>query len=304
MVPVNRRQLSLYDEAKAGFSSLLRQTTVVFVSFVVILLLTGGAPSSFAIALSFCSGIAFVAWSEQRRITKLRDKDTTNSSGNIKHKRAVVTSLKAIIRLFQIESFEEDVILLREFKQKLEDLEAQYQAKLRAHQAELRAHDERIALLMAQLAQLPIKVKVTAGEAMSHSTDSSRKIEIENIGGDFNASGSALNLGDISGTITNTLHQLQTANHPNALQLADLLKQLQIAINDEPDLPPEDKAEALTEVNVLAEAGKNPQKETQQKKANTALEILKNTIAALTPTAALVKACSELLPAIAKLLGP
>jgi hypothetical protein len=53
MVPVNRRQLSLYDEAKAGFSSLLRQTTVVFVSFIVILLLTGGAPSSFAIALSF-----------------------------------------------------------------------------------------------------------------------------------------------------------------------------------------------------------------------------------------------------------
>jgi hypothetical protein len=303
MVPVNRRQLSLYDEAKAGFSSLLRQTTVVFMSFVVILLLTGGAPSSFAIALSFCSGIAFVAWSEQRRITKLRDKDTTNSSGNIKHKRAVVTSLKAIIRLFQIESFEEDVILLREFKQKLEDLEAQYQAKLRAHQAELRAHDERIALLMAKLAQLPIKVKVTAGEAMSHSTDSSRKIEIGNIGGDFNASGSALNLGDISGTVTNTLQQLQTTNHPNAPQLVDLLKQLQTAINDEPDLPPEDKAEALTEVNVLAEAGKNPQKETQQKKANTAIEILKSTIAALTPTAALVKACSELLPAITKLLG-
>jgi hypothetical protein len=300
MVPVNRRPLSLYDEAKAGFSSLLRQTTVVFVSFVVILLLTGGAPSSFAIALSFCSGIAFVAWGEQRRITKLRDKDTTNSSGNIKHGRAVVTSLKAIIRLFQIESFEEDVVLRREFKQKLEDLEAQYQAKLRAHQAELRAHDERIALLMAQL---PIKVKVTAGEAMSHSTDSSRKIEIDNIGGDFNASGSALNLGDISGTVTNTLQQLQAANPPNAPQLADLLQQLQTAINDEPNLPPEDKAEALTEVNVLAEAGKNPQKETQQKKANTAIEILKNTIAALTPTAALVKACSELLPAIAKLLG-
>jgi hypothetical protein len=300
MVPVNRRQLSLYDEAKAGFSSLLRQTTVVFVSFVVILLLTGGAPSSFAIALSFCSGIAFVAWSEQRRVTKLRDKDTTNCSGNIKHKRAVVTSLKAIIRLFQIESFEEDVVLRREFKQKLEDLEAQYQAKLRAHQAELRAHDERIALLMAQLS---IKVKVTAGEAMSHSTDSSRKIEIDNIGGDFNPSGSALSLGDISGTVTNTLQQLQTASHPNAHELADKLKQLQTAINDEPNLPPEDKAEALTEVNVLAEAAKNPQKESQQKKANTALEILKSTIAALTPTAALVKSCSELLPAIAKLLG-
>jgi gas vesicle protein len=94
---------------------------------------------------------------------------------------------------------------------------------------------------MAQLAQLSIKVKVTAGEAMSHSTDSSRKIEIENIGGDFNASGSALNLGDISGTVTNTLDQLQTANHPNALQLADLLQQLQTTINDELTLPPKTK---------------------------------------------------------------
>jgi uncharacterized protein YjbI with pentapeptide repeats len=118
--------------------------------------------------------------------------------------------------------------------------------------------------------------------------------------GTQNLSNSLVNL---SGTVTNSLNQLQSANHPKATELADLLKQLQTAINNEPNLLPEDKAEALTEVNVLAEAGKNPQKETQQKKANIALEILKNMITALTPTATLAKACSELLPAITKLLG-
>ena len=41
--------------------------------------------------------------------------------------------------------------------------------------------------------------------------DSSRKIEIGNIGGDFNASEQALNLGEISGTVTNTINELATA---------------------------------------------------------------------------------------------
>jgi uncharacterized protein YjbI with pentapeptide repeats len=189
----------------------------------------------------------------------------------------------------------------------LKALEAKYQAELQAKENEIALHREKYSDLKEiskLMAQQPININTTSeSKSMNDSTDSSRKIEIGNIGGDFNASGSALNLGDISGTVTNTLQQLQTANHPNAPQLADLLQQLQLAINDEPELPPEGKAEALTEVNVLAEAGKNPQKETQQKKANTALEILKSTIAALTPTASLVKACSELLPAIAKLLG-
>jgi hypothetical protein len=308
MVPVNRRQLSLYDEAKAGFSSLVRQTTLVFVSFVVILLLTGGAPSSFAIALSFGSGIAFVAWSEQRRITKLRAKDTTNSSGNINHKLALELTAPLWTVDAELEANKENIY--RGFAQRYDDApkdaEAKYQAELQAKDKQIALYQERyysdirkISILMSQQVSTVIK----ATKATSDNTDSNHKIEIGNIGGDFNASGSALNLGDISGTVTNTLQQLQTANHPNAPQIADLLKQLQTAINDEPDLPPEDKAEALTEVNVLAEAGKNPQKETQQKKANTALEILKSTIAALTPTAALVKACSELLPAITKLLG-
>jgi hypothetical protein len=47
------------------------------------LLVTGGAPSGFVVALSFCIGTAFVAWSEQRRITKMRVPPLSNSSEGV-----------------------------------------------------------------------------------------------------------------------------------------------------------------------------------------------------------------------------
>jgi hypothetical protein len=89
MVPINHKKITLYEEAKAGLSSLVQPTATVFISFVVMLLVTGGAPSGFIIALSFCLGTTFVAWSEQRRIVKMRAKYLSNSSEvldkNIQH---------------------------------------------------------------------------------------------------------------------------------------------------------------------------------------------------------------------------
>jgi hypothetical protein len=80
MAPTNRREVTLYEEAKAGFSSLVRQVAVVFIGFVVMLLVTGGAPSGFVVALSFCLGTTFVAWKEQKRISDLRStRDRTSS---------------------------------------------------------------------------------------------------------------------------------------------------------------------------------------------------------------------------------
>lgn len=72
MVPGNRERSSLYDEAKAGLSSLFKQTAQVFVGLVVMLLLTGGNPPAFVVTLSVILGIGFVAWSEQKRIAKLK----------------------------------------------------------------------------------------------------------------------------------------------------------------------------------------------------------------------------------------
>lgn len=72
MVPIDRRKVSLYEEAKNELNSLVWQTATVFVGFIFMLLLTGGNPSGFIITLSFVLGIAFVVWREQNRFIKLR----------------------------------------------------------------------------------------------------------------------------------------------------------------------------------------------------------------------------------------
>ncbi|MUL38322.1 pentapeptide repeat-containing protein [Gloeocapsopsis dulcis] len=108
-------------------------------------------------------------------------------------------------------------------------------------------------------------------------------------------------IGQISGAVTNTISQLQQADTPEARQLAKLLEQLKAAIEVDVDLNSEDKAEALEQVKVLAEAGQKPQAG-MQNAAKTAIKILKGTAASLPSATALVEACNKLLPLITKLL--
>ncbi len=199
------------------------------------------------------------------------------------------------------------------------DFTQNYQLALQAveekYKAQLQAKDEQIVIYRQQsgemkeiislLASKPINVQVDnklENKNMTNSNDASRKIEIGSVGRDFNASGQALNLGEISGTVTNTINELPSAE-PEKPGIKELLTQLQAAIEAEKDLPEEDKAEALEQVKTLAEAGKNPQEEAKQKEAKTAMKILKGTIAGLPTAATLVDACSKLLPLISKFLG-
>lgn len=142
----------------------------------------------------------------------------------------------------------------------------------------------------------------TENKAMSDSTDQSRNIKIGDISGDFNASGQALNLGEISGTVTNTINQLPVSSEPNKPGLKELLVQLQAAIND-PNLAEDDKTQALEQIEVLAEAGQNPKNETTQKQAKKAIGFLKVIAEGLPSAATLVVACKEILPAIALYFG-
>ncbi len=119
--------------------------------------------------------------------------------------------------------------------------------------------------------------------------------------GNQEITGSAL--GDISGTVTNSIGQLEQADEPEAPKLADLLKQLQTAIESDSTLTPETKIEALEQVKALAEAGKNPKEGTTQKAAKTALTMLKGIIADLPTIASLIEAGKNLLPAIAQFWG-
>ncbi|MEH2441134.1 pentapeptide repeat-containing protein [Nostoc sp.] len=200
------------------------------------------------------------------------------------------------------------------------DFTQNYQLALQAveekYKAQLQAKDEQIVVYrqqsgdMAEIAKIlankPINVQVdnkVENKNMTNSNDASRKIEIGSVGRDFNASGQALNLGDISGTVTNTINELPASPEPDKPGIKELLTQLQAAIEADTNLSKEDKAEALEQVKALAEAGKSPQEGAMQKAAKTAIKILKGTISSLPSATKLVEQCSNLLPLISNFLS-
>jgi uncharacterized protein YjbI with pentapeptide repeats len=194
------------------------------------------------------------------------------------------------------------------YELKLKAVEETYKAKLNAKDEQIeiyRQQSSRMENIVTLLASKPINVDVKAtadSKSMNESTDQSRKIQIGDISGDFNASGQALNLGDISGTVTNTINQLPASSEPDKPGIKELLAQLQAAIND-PNLADDDKAQALEQIKVLAEAGQNPNSETAQKQAKRAMGFLKVIAEGLPSAAQLVKACQDVLPAIANFFG-
>ncbi|MCC3445676.1 hypothetical protein [Microcoleus sp. PH2017_20_SFW_D_A] len=129
-------------------------------------------------------------------------------------------------------------------------------------------------------------------------TDSSSKNI--NVGGDV--TGSTLNIGEISGIVTNTIGQLPASPQSDKPGIKELLTELQTAIASETNLSDDDKAEALEQVKTLAEVGTNPQESTMKKAGKKAMTMLKGILAGLPSAATLLEACSKLLPAIASLL--
>jgi len=120
--------------------------------------------------------------------------------------------------------------------------------------------------------------------------------------GEMNLSGSTINLGEISGTVTNTINQLRDSTTAEAPQLADLLTQLKSAIESS-DLKDDDKKDALEQVAAISTVAQSKQPDEKASVMRKAKKMLDATIAALPSTATLVEACTKLLPTIAKLLG-
>lgn len=112
-----------------------------------------------------------------------------------------------------------------------------------------------------------------------------------------------INLGQIKGNVVNTIQQLPDSPSAEQPGIKELLTQLQEAISESSDLPETDKADALLQVEALAEAAKNPQESTKQKTAKNAITMLKGLFSGLPAIASLVEATNKLLPAIAKLFG-
>lgn len=81
--------------------------------------------------------------------------------------------------------------------------------------------------------------------------------------------------GDISGTLTLTIGQLEASKTPEALKLADLLKQLKAAI-EKPDagLDKKDQEKALKHLDAIAKLGNDPKNHDLLEKAGDALDAL------------------------------
>ena len=117
----------------------------------------------------------------------------------------------------------------------------------------------------------------------------------------INANQSVVNLRDISGQVNNQIAQL--SDETTQTQLKDLLTQLQTAIETEPNLKEEEKAEALSEVREIAAAGQAPEDGPMKVAARRAINVLKGMTTGVGAATTFVTACNGLLPAIALLFG-
>jgi uncharacterized protein YjbI with pentapeptide repeats len=119
-------------------------------------------------------------------------------------------------------------------------------------------------------------------------------------GGDVSG---VLNLGTISGNVTNAINQLPESPKVDEPGIKDLLQQLQAIIEADSDLPQKGKETALTQVQVLAEVAQNPEQPEKKDMGSQAINLLKGAASFLPDTAKLADACTKLLPLIGKLLG-
>ena len=118
--------------------------------------------------------------------------------------------------------------------------------------------------------------------------------------GEINLTSSTINLGEISGTVTNTLQQLQDSPEPAVNTLGSLLQALQKAIQDEPDLEDKTKAKALKHLQSLAQLGNDRSDSTLQEKAETAWDALTGILGKAMKLAPIAE---TVLPQIQTLLG-
>jgi uncharacterized protein YjbI with pentapeptide repeats len=112
-----------------------------------------------------------------------------------------------------------------------------------------------------------------------------------------------VNLGTISGNVTNAINQLPDSHEPDQLSLKTLLAQLQQVIETDGDLPDPDKADLLEQVQSLAEAKQVEEPAKREGIARKAMKMFDATLKSLPDTAKIVDACSKLLPLILKALG-
>jgi uncharacterized protein YjbI with pentapeptide repeats len=123
-------------------------------------------------------------------------------------------------------------------------------------------------------------------------------------GGDVTLSGSTLNLGQISGQVTNQINQIPAPAVPDQPDLRDLLTQLKTAAETDSELSDDEKAEALQAVSRIATAATDPApSEKTQGLVKRATATLKGMTETLTDASKLADACTKLLPLVLSLFA-
>jgi hypothetical protein len=144
----------------------------------------------------------------------------------------------------------------------------------------------------------PVNI-INENKAMTNNSDNSQNIKIR----DINATNSIVNLGEISGKVSNNIQQLPDNREDGKTSIKQLLSQLQTAIETEENINDETKAEVLDSVNNITEAAKNPEDSNLKKLAKLSKNAILGIVSTLPTATKLVIECNQLLPAISQLLG-
>ncbi|ACB51329.1 rfrA family pentapeptide repeat [Crocosphaera subtropica ATCC 51142] len=140
---------------------------------------------------------------------------------------------------------------------------------------------------------------INENKAMTNSSDNSQNIQMR----DINATNSVVNLGEISGQVSNNIQQIPDYSEDEKPSIKQLLSQLKTAIETEKNLDDETKADALDSVNNITEAAKNPEDSNLKKLAKLSKNAILGIVSTLPTATTLVVECNKLLPAISQLLG-
>lgn len=84
MSVISHHTVSRYQEAKLNLQSLFKQTYQVAFGLAMVLLITAGRPSSFGLTITVVLGIAFVSWSETKRLSDNRIESNKELLRNIR----------------------------------------------------------------------------------------------------------------------------------------------------------------------------------------------------------------------------
>lgn len=117
------------------------------------------------------------------------------------------------------------------------------------------------------------------------------------------SSGVNVTLAGRDALVKSTIKDLQQSTNTDIKKVANLLLDLKSAIDTESNLPPESKADALEQVNVIGESVKGLSGDVSKDRVKNAIRILKGIAAEVPQAIKFINTCNTVLPQIASLIG-